>query len=90
MHFYQLASMVESGGMDLEKCLQTIRDTSQDLMEILDKAMDDSNRIISDDVVCDLEYKSLFEPLEVNTETLIKIRGYLETPVNNRKTKKIF
>ena len=86
MHFYQLASMVESGGTDLDKFLQIIRNTSIDLMEILDKAIEDSNLITFDDVVYDPEHESLFMPIEVNPETLSMIEDYLKNSNNTKNT----
>ena len=88
IHLFQLASMVETGGMELEKCLQMIQDTSQDLVEILDIALEDNNVIIPKDVATDYDYESLFEPIEVNPETLSMLEDYLETPTIMRKRKK--
>ena len=88
-HLFQLASMVENGGMELEKCLQMVRDTSQDLIEILDIALEDNNTIIPKDVATDYDYESFFEPIDVNPETLSMIEDYLETPTIVGKRKKL-
>lgn len=78
---YQLASIIESGQMDLEKGIPRIKDFIRDLVETLDKmyAIENNTEALNNDVAYDFEYESLFEPIEVNPETLSSIEDYLRT-----------
>ena len=76
--FFQLASIIESGEIDLTKDLHGIKDTNRDLVETLDKvyAIKNNTEILYNDAVCDLGYESLFESIEINKE-LSKMEDFL-------------
>lgn len=82
IQFYQLAVMMDSGGADVKHCIETLKKNSKSMINSLDKVINENSlkgQIING------EYESLFEPIEVNEETLLQIRGYLEKALKDSK-----
>ena len=75
IQFYQTVLLIESGGISLEESIEKMKGISRFMMDSIDAALEDysDSKARYDEV-----YNSFFKPIEVNPETLSKIKDYLE------------
>ena len=76
IQFYQIASLIESGGLGLKDGVEKMKEVSKNMMDTVEKAIEDQSKI--NWKAHDPVFNSLYEPIEVDAETLSKIKYYLK------------